>query len=150
MLIDKIQQDLFTAMKASDKMRIQTLRFLLAAIKRYQTDTYPPASTAKLTDEDTIKIIRKQIKEHQESITAFTQGKRQDLVDKETQELKIIEEYAPKQMGEMQVEEIVKQVMESGIKDFGHAMKAVMGKLKGQADGSLVAKIVKEKLNTSV
>src|SRR3989344_1310105 len=103
MLLNQIQTDLITALKAGDKTRVGTLRFLVAAVKKYEIDTYPPSSGGKLTDADTSRIVQRQVKTHRESIEAFTKANRQDLVDKEKQELEILIEYMPKELTDAEI-----------------------------------------------
>lgn len=146
MLLDKLQADLIVGLKSRDQMRTNTIRFLISDIKKYAIDTYLPGSKQGLTDDDVIKIIRRQIKNRKESIAAFTKGGRQDLADKETSELKILETYVPAGAGAEEIRKIVKSVMVSGETDFGKIMGQVMKKLQGQADGATVAKIVKEEI----
>ena len=74
MLIDQIMKDLNDALKGGEKMKLATLRFLVADIKKFEIDTYLPGSTETLTDSDVEKIIRKQVKNHEESIAAFQKG----------------------------------------------------------------------------
>jgi len=148
MLLDSLQSDLASAQKARDQIRVDTLRFLLGAVYSYQIDKYPPSageSAGGLTDAEVLTIIAKQVKTHKESIEMFTVGKRQDLVDRETAELAILQSYLPAQMSDEEVRSKVKSIKESNPgADFGSLMKLAMAELKGKADGSLVANIIKE------
>ena len=103
-----------------------------------------------LSNEEIQQIIAGEAKKHRESIEMFQKGSRQDLVDKETKELKILEAYLPEQMGEEEVRKLVKEAIAStGAKtpqEMGKVMAALMPKVKGKADGSLVSRIVKELL----
>lgn len=146
MLFDQIQQDMITAMKAGDKIRTETLRFLIAAIKKYEIDTYLPGTTQKLSEDDVRKIIHRQVKTHAESIAAFAKGGRTDLVDREKAELEILKTYVPAEMSDEEVTKIVQEITASGNANFGQIMGMVMQKLAGQASGERVAKIVKETL----
>lgn len=144
MLLQKIQTDLITALKAGDSLRVGTLRFLVAAIKKYEIDTYPPSLGGKLTDSDTTKIIQRQVKTHRESIEAFTKANRTDLVDKEKKELDILSEYMPKELTDAEITAIVEKIKSIGVTNFGAIMGATMKEVAGRADGNKVAKIVKE------
>jgi uncharacterized protein len=145
MLLDKLKSDLITAMKAKEEMKVSTLRFLLSAINNKQIELQ-----RDLTDEDVAGVIGKQIKERKESIEAYTAGNRQDLVDKEKQEMDLLLVYMPAQMPEEELENIVKQVIgetgASSLADFGKVMGAAMARVKGKADGNMVAEIVKKTL----
>jgi len=105
----------------------------------------------KLEDSDVIIVIKRQIKRHQDSIDQFKKGQRQDLVDKETKELEILESYLPKQLSEEEIRKVVEEVVSSSgakdIKDMGKVMKEVMAKIGDSADGKIISNLVKEKLS---
>lgn len=146
MILEKIQKELKEALKARDNLRVSALRFLLAAAHNRKIE-----KQAELTDEDILAVIRQQVKQHKESIAAYQQGKRDDLVGKEQSELDILNTYLPRQMGDEELEKIVKNAIAetgaTGPTDFGKAMGAVMGKVKGKADGNQVAVMVKNQLS---
>lgn len=144
MLFETLQKDLITAMKARDQETVATVRFLLAAIKKFEIDAYPPTSDKKLTEEDVVKILQKQVKTHKESIEAFKKGGRNDLVSKEEKELAILEKYLPAQMTDAEITQIVEKVKQQGVSNFGQAMGAVMKEVAGRADGGRVSGIVKK------
>lgn len=150
MLIDQLKEDLVKAQKSQDSVSLSTLRFLLAEINNLGMAKYPPSAggipASGLPDEDVVSVLQKQVKTHHESIEAFGKGNRQDLVEKETAELSILQKYLPEQMGEQEIKKIVEEVKAGGLTDFGQVMKEVMAKVKGKADGNLVAKMVKETL----
>lgn len=146
MLKDKIRSNLTAALKAGDKARVETLRFLLSEINIFEINNYPPASTLKLTDTDCIKVIRKQVKNHEESIAAFSKGGRQDLVDKETAELEILKTYLPHDLPDDEIEKIVAGVVKSGAANFGQAMGVVMKQVAGRTSGERVVELVKKAL----
>ncbi len=147
MLLDQLQTNVVTSMKSGDKTRTETLRYLIAAVKKYQIDTYLPGSTGKLTDEDIVKIIRWQVKTHRESIAAFAKGNRDDLVQKEKAELDILKEYLPAELTDREILAIIKTVVEMGQTQFGPLMGAVMKQVAGRANGDRVGKMVREELN---
>jgi len=162
MLLEKIKNDLKEALKAKDEARVSTLRFLLSAIHNKEIVLRCASACAKATagkqveslkDEEVIGVIQKQIKQRKESIEAFKTGKRDDLVKKEQGELEILNNYLPQQIsqGELTkvVEEEILEIGATGPGDFGKVMGGVMAKVKGQAEGQIVAKIVKEKLGQS-
>src|SRR3972149_9690564 len=100
MLLDQLRQTLSQSLKAGDSVRVETLRFLLSDVTNSAIAKYGSAGESSLTDEDILAVIRKQVKTHHESIDAFSKGKREDLVDKESAQLSILEEYLPKQLSE--------------------------------------------------
>ena len=146
MIFEKIQKELKKALKAGDKLQVSTLRFLLAAVHNRKIE-----KQADLVDEDILAVIRQQAKQHRESIEAYRQGKRDDLVAKEQAELDILNTYLPQQMGDDVLEKIVKDTIAetgaAGPADFGKVMGAVMGKVKEKADGSQAAAMVKNQLS---
>ncbi len=145
MLLDTIQADLATAQKARDQVKVDCLRFLLGAIFNYQIEKYPPSVGGSLTDNDVIAVVKKLVKQHEESIVMFTQGKRQDLVDREKAELAILQAYLPAQMSDQELAAKVAAVKSANPgADFGTLMKKAMGELQGIADGALVAKLIRE------
>lgn len=141
-LYEKIDSEIKDSMRNKDNVRLSIMRMLLAAVKNAEI----AKKVKKLEDPDIISVIQKMIKEHKESITQFEKGGRMDLVDKEKAELEILQRYVPAQMGESELLPVVKAVIqELGVTskaDTGKAMKAVMEKVKGKADGKLVNQIV--------
>lgn len=146
MILDKIKTDLNQALKSGDSLRVSVLRFLLSQIKNVEIQKCPPGSGKTLSEEDVAAVVQKSAKERNESIEMFKKGGRQDLVDKENQELAILKEYLPEQMPEEEVRRVVKEVIGGGVGDFGQVMGQVMGKVKGKTDGATVSRIVKEEL----
>lgn len=151
MLIDTLRADLTASMKSGNSFRVETLRFLISAVKNLEIDKYPPSSNRSLTDEDVLSIIAKQVKTHKESIDMFSKAGRTDLVEKETKQLTILEEFLPKQLSEEEVKKTVfevksKMIQEGKEVNFGTFMGEVMKVLRGKADGSLVSRFVKEEL----
>ena len=146
-LSERVRNDLTKAMKADQKVRISTLRLLLSALHNEEIELQ-----RELGDEDAVRIVRKEIKQRLESIREFERGGRADLVQSEEQELAILQEYAPKLMEEEEVEkyvdETIAEVGASESKDLGRVMAAVMPKLAGKAEGSVVNRIVREKLSS--
>lgn len=135
------------AMRDKDQVRLDTIRFLQAAIKNKEIDSRPNP----LTSDDVMAVIKKAVKQRKESIEQYQAANRQDLVDKENAELKVIEQYLPQQMSKEQIDAIVTQVIAelkaSSIKDMGPVMKAVSAKTAGAADNKLVSEAIKSKLS---
>ena len=144
-LKDRITEDMKTAMRAKDSARLLTIRGLLAALKQREVD-----ERITLDDAAVIGIIDKLVKQRKDSITQFAAGGRQDLVDKETAELKVLEGYLPQRLSAEEVAaEVAKIVAEVGAKgpgDMGKVMGAVKTRLAGKADMGLVSAAVKQAL----
>jgi len=144
-LSDKIADDYKEALKAGDKNKVSVLRMLKSSMKYKEIEKKSP-----LTDEEVQAILMLSVKRAKESIEQFSKAGREDLVNKEKEEMLVVQGYLPKQLGEDELRKIVKDVIAeegaSGPKDTGKVMKSAMARLKGQADGKLVSKIVKELL----
>jgi len=144
-LKDRITEDMKTAMRAKDAERLGTIRFLLAAIKQREVD-----ERITLDDTQVIGVLDKLVKQRKDSIAAFAQAGRTDLVDKETAEMKVLEGYLPQRLsaGEVaaEVARIVKEIGASGPGDMGKAMGAVKAQLAGKADMGMVSAAVKAAL----
>jgi uncharacterized protein YqeY len=144
MLVEQIDSDLKQAMREKNEVTLLSLRNLKAAFKNLELE-----KSHALTDEEAIGVIQKKVKQHKDSIESFKAGGRQDLVDIEVAEMTILQQYLPTAMSEEELAGIVKQVIvdtNATVKDFGKVMKEVVAKVKGQADGSMISKLVKENL----
>jgi uncharacterized protein YqeY len=143
---ERIMNDIKVAMKEKNQVRLGALRFLQAAIKNREIDMRPNP----ITHEEVIGVIKKLVKQRKESIEQYQAGGRQDLVDQEAAELAILEELLPAQLGQSQVEQVVKDVIVSlnakSIKDMGGVIKEVIVRTQGNADNKLVSEIVKKAL----
>lgn len=137
-------------MKQKDADRLRVLRSLKAKILEKEISERK-GGESQISDEQVIEVLMKAAKQRKESIDQFTQGGRDDLVEKEKEELAIIEEFLPKMMSEDEIRASVKeqitQLGASGMSDMGKVMGVMMGKLKGKADGSIVSRVVKEELS---
>ena len=144
-LKDKINDDMKAAMRAKDAARLLTLRGLLAALKQKEVD-----ERIELDDVAVIAIVDKLVKQRKDSIAQFTAGGRQDLVDKETAELAVLEAYLPQRMSADEVAAAVAQIVAdlgaSGPGDMGKVMAAVKAQLAGKADMGQVSAAVKAAL----
>ena len=146
MLEKKIAKNLKAALKEGDKVKVSVLRMLVSAINNKKIE----ARVQEMDDDNVLGTIQKTVKQHKESIEKFSEGGREDLVDKEKAEMAVLEEYLPEPIS---VEELEKMVVESiaatgaaSPADMGKVMNDVMGKVKGAADGKLISGMVKEKL----
>ena len=147
-LQEQISTDLKNAMKSGDKLRLETLRTLRAALLEKQIERRGGGAT--MSPDDETGVLLTAAKRRKESIEQFARGGRQDLVDQESSELAIIQEYLPKQIGREEIQQIIQGIiMEAGAQsaaDFGKVMPAAMKQLKGKADGKVVQELVKELL----
>ena len=145
-LVDKIQKDMYKAMKEKEKERINALRNIIGKLKYKYID-----KGDKLTEQEEIKVIQSLAKQRRESIEMYKQGGRNDLVETETKELSIIEEYLPQAMSEEEVRRLVrKTVKETGaesMSDLGKVMPLVMKKGAGKVDGKIAQEILRELLS---
>jgi len=146
MLEEKILSDYKEAMKARDTVKISLLSCLRAEIM----NSALAKKKNNLDDGEVLAVIKKQIKQHQDSIEQFKKGNRNDLAEKEIKELAILELYLPPQLSEAEVikaiEEIIVQTAASGPKDMGKVMKEAQSRIGASADGRLISEIVKSKL----
>lgn len=149
MILEKVKTDLKEAMKVFDEAKVSTLRFLISAIHNKEI-ALRCAQGKNLPDEEVVEVIRQQIKQRKESIEAFKTGGRDDLVQKEQGELEILNKYLPQQISQEELEKIISEtITQTGASapgDFGKVMGQVMSKIKGRADGAMVAEMVKKKL----
>jgi uncharacterized protein len=141
-LRDRITEDMKTAMRAKDAERLGTIRFLLAAIKQREVD-----ERIVLDDVQVVGVLDKMVKQRKDSITAFAQAGRTDLVDKETAEMKVLEGYLPQRLSAdevaAEVARIVKELGAAGPGDMGRVMGAVKAQFAGKADMGMVSAAVK-------
>lgn len=133
-IADRLDSDLKDALRAGEKLRLGTIRRARAALKNAQIE-----ARADLSDEAATRVLRGLVKQHRESIEQFRAGGRDDLVDRESQEMAVLEAYLPAQMDEEAVAAIVAEVIAAegaaGPADLGRVMKAAMPRMGGRADG---------------
>jgi hypothetical protein len=146
-LLQKLDDDLKVAMKASESLKVSVLRMAKAALKNRQIDKGEP-----LSDEDILSVLSGLSKQRRESIEQFSKGGREDLADRERQELSILQSYLPQQLNPEEIDHIIleaiKESAAAGIKDLGKVMRIVIPRMKGAADGKIVSERVKEILET--
>jgi len=149
MLKQKIQDDLKAAMLARDEAKLSAIRMLKSALQYFEIQKGGAGYEA--TDEDVIEVVGKEIKKRRESIELYKQGGRTDSAESEQKEVDVLESYLPEQMGEEEVRALVHQAVEQtgakSIQEMGKVMGALMPKVKGKADGTLVSTLVKEELS---
>lgn len=149
MLKQTIRSHLEDSQRARDELKTSTLRMLISAIKYFEIAKKGTAYEA--TDEEVLDVIRKEAKKRTEAIEMYAKNNRPELAEKETKELEVLSLYLPKQMGKDEIKVIVREtIQEIGAKspaDMGKVMSAVMLKLKGKADGSVVNQVVRDILS---
>lgn len=145
-LAEKIDKDLIGALKNKDEIKLNTLRFLKAAIKNFAIEK----KERELNDQDIVQVIRRQIKQHRDSIEAYKTAGRMDLVEKESKESEILTSYMPEELSEEKLKEIILRCIDEAgavkLKEMGKVMSAVMARVAGRAEGKSVSKLVSEAL----
>ena len=136
--------DFKDAMKAKDEVRKNTISFARAAVKQYEID-----NRKELDDEGIVAILAKQVKMRKDALSDFEKAGRMDLADAYKQEIEVLQKYLPAQLGADEIRDIVKATaadlgIEGGKQNMGKRMGAVMGKVKGVADGNDVRKVIEE------
>ncbi len=145
---ERVQKDLVEAMKARNELRLSTLRMMKAALKNKEVE-----KMGKLEEREELQVFTTMIKQRKDSVEQFTKGGRQDLADKETAEIAIIESYMPKALGEEEITAAVRSaIAEMGapsMKDMGAVMKNVMARFAAsgaRVDGKIVSELVRKEL----
>lgn len=140
-LKEKLQEDLKTALKARDELRLSTIRLALSAVRNAEID-----KGQELNDEQVTEVISREAKRRREAIEGAKSAGREDFAEKESKELEVLSEYLPKQLGEEEIEQIAREVIaETGavsLKDRGRVMSALMQRVRGRADGKMVSQVV--------
>jgi len=144
-LQQRLDDDLKGAMKSSDRLRTSVLRMVKAAIKNKQVE-----KNRELSEEEIISVLSTLAKQRRESIDLFSKGGREDLADKEKQELSILQSYLPAQLTPEELDRLIIETIQEcsaeGVRDIGKIMRLLMPKVKGAADGKVVNQRLKELL----
>ena len=144
---DQITNDIKEAMRSRNVDKLSALRAVKSAIMLEATKD----GSITVSDETSLQIIAKLVKQRKDSAVIFTEQNRLDLAEDEINQLSYLEEYLPAQMGEEEVRSVVKEVIAqvgaSALADMGKCMGLLMDRLKGKTDGSLISKLVKEELS---
>ena len=142
----QIKEEMKTAMKSGDRDRLKVIRLILAAINQIEID-----SRTILEDNDIIKTINKMVKQRRDAIAQFSKGGRDDLVEIETNEIAILENYLPEKLSTSELDTIIAEAVSNlkadNMKDMGKVMNTVKHAIEGRADMSLVSSKVKARLN---
>ena len=145
-LYKTIENDVKSAMKGGEAVKLSVLRMVLSAIRMHAIEK----NVKEVADADVLQIMQRQIKQHKESIEQFEKGKRSDLADKELAELEILESYMPEKMSEDELLALIKYVIKdtgaSAKTDIGKVMKLAMERAKGRADGKTINQLVADLL----
>jgi len=144
-LREKLDEDLKSAMRAKDSLRMNTVRALKSAVKYREIELMKP-----LDDAGILGVMATEIKRRRDSVEQYRAGNRADLADKEEAEIKILQEFLPQQLTPAEVEakviEVIARVGAQGPKDMGAVMKALLPDVQGRADGMVVSELVKQRL----
>lgn len=161
MLKEKLQQELKDSLKSGQAQKRLVLSLVLSAVKLRELDKRTKLSktesdlkkleeSSKLNDDEVVEVIFSEVKKRREAIEQYQKGRREELAQKERDELNILMEYMPEQMSEEEIGAEVKKVITetgaSSLKDMGKVIGGVVARVKGRADGQMVSKIVKEEL----
>ena len=145
-ILAKLNEDMVTAAKAKDKIRLSALRLLKTALHNKEIDLMRP-----LNETETMQVLSGLVKQRKDSIEQFAKGGRQDLVEKEEAELKILQDFMPAQMSDEEVETLIQKAIAdvgaASVKDMGKVMKVLMPQITGKADGKAAGEKVKALLS---
>ncbi|TGA99579.1 GatB/YqeY domain-containing protein [Sporolactobacillus shoreae] len=145
-LVDRLNSDMKQAMKARDKARLSVIRMIKTAL---QNESIKKGT--ELSEEEALTVLSHELKQRKDSLQEFENAGRQDLVDEVSNEIAIVQTYMPEQLSEEDVisiiDETISEVGAGSKADIGKVMKAIMPKVKGRADGGLVNRLVRSKLN---
>ena len=145
-LLERLNNDMKQAMKNKEKDKLSVIRMLKAALQNEELKL-----RHELTDEDELTVLSRELKQRKDSLEEFAKADRTDLVDKVRIEIKFVEDYMPEQLSAEEISEIVKQTISevnaTSKADMGRVMGALMPRVKGKADGSLVNKLVQQQLS---
>ena len=143
----QIQEDMKTAMRAKETLRLSTIRMLLAAIKQKEVD-----ERIELSDENILDILTKMVKQRKDSADVYTQAARNDLAQKELDEITILQGYLPQQLNTEEIEQFIQEAIKTAaaesMKDMGKVMNLLRPQLAGRADMGVVSQMIKAALNS--
>ena len=142
---ERLDEDLKSAMRERDSLRMNTIRGLKSAVKYREIELMKPLDEAGI-----IGVIGSEVKRRRDSVEQYRSGKREDLATKEEAEIALLQAYLPQQLGaaelEAKVSEVIARVGAQGPKDMGAVMKALLPEVQGRADGKVVSELVKQRL----
>lgn len=150
-LLDRLTEDLKTAMREKDKVRLRTLRSVRAAITNEEIDKRQEGEGGELDEQEQLAIVRKQVKQRKDSIEQYETAGRDDLVQKEQEEIDVLEDYLPQPLSDEELraklESIIDEVGAESMGDMGPVMGRAMSELRGRVDGSRVQQHVRDLLS---
>jgi uncharacterized protein len=153
MIREKISAALKDAMKSKSEVAVSTLRMVNAAIKQKDIDVARPRGDEKIADEEVLSLLQGLIKSRREAIEMFRQGKREDLIAKETAEIAVIEGFLPQQLGaeetQVAIAAAIAKTGAASVKDMGKVMAVLKSEYAGQLDMSRVSALVKQRLSAA-
>lgn len=148
-LLDRLSTELKVSLKAGDQIKLGVIRLLKSSIKNKEIEKMSP-----LTDEEIIGVISTAVKQRREAIEQFKKGNREDLVNKETCEIEVLQTFLPQQLSDEEilneVRTVIKEAGASSPKDMGKVMKILIPRIKGRADSTKVSSLVKEIMESSI
>lgn len=151
-ILDRVKTDLTAAMKAQDDVRRRALRSLRAALANKEIEQRQEGAETTLSTEDELAVVQKQVKQRQDSIEQYEEAGREDLVEKEREEMEVLEEYLPERLSDEELSErlegIIEEVGATSMGDMGPVMGRAMEELRGRVDGNRVRKMVQELLSS--
>lgn len=151
-ILDRINDDLKEAMRSKDKVRLRTLRSLRAALQNREIEERTAGEHVVLSEQDQLAVLRKQAKQRKDSIEQYQSAGRDDLVEKEQEELAVIDEYLPDAPSDEELRDtlsdIIDQVGATSMSDMGPVMGRAMDELRGRVDGGRVQQMVREMLQS--
>lgn len=151
MLRARLSETLKSALKARDQRTTSTVRLILAAVKDRDITFRGSGKGECISDEEILNLLQTMIRQRQEAIGLFEQGKRQDLVDRERKEIDVIREFLPRQLGDEQIaaatREVIEELHAEGLKDMGRVMGTLKAKYAGQMDFAKANTFVREMLH---
>jgi len=150
-ILDRVKNDLTDAMKAQDDVRRRTLRSLRAALANKEIEQRGDGTETTLSEQEELAVVQKQVKQRRDSIEQYEDAGRDDLVQREQEELEVLEEYLPDRLSEEELAEhinaIIEEVGAESMADMGAVMGRAMDELRGRADGNRVREVVEEALS---
>lgn len=151
MVREKISAALKDAMKSRNESALSTIRMINAAIKQKDIDVARPRGEERIADEEVLSLLQSMIKSRREAIEMFRQGNREDLIQKESAEIAVIEQFLPQQLGaeetQAAIEAAIAKTGASSVKDMGKVMAALKAGYAGQLDMSQASALVKQRLS---
>ncbi len=151
MLRERLREDLKTSMKAKEERKVATLRLILAALKDRDIAARGDGNEEGISEDDVLAMLSTMVRQRRDAITLYEEGGRQELADREREEIDIIHEFLPKQLGEEEIADAVNEVIArleaKGLKDMGRIMADLRGHFAGKMDFGRASQIVKGQLS---